>query len=599
MQPLITVPFLCLFIGFDYTVSLESETEDDNCEMMMKRIDSDDKAAVTDNTPSRLHSTWISHECEIRAGPKYIIRKYNFFKNDSFLLLQYHYDEESCSIATYTVVARGSVKILSPSIAIPGATETSVQLDSVYLIPLNRQVAHKFGRIMNASCGGTETKWRPYLAQLIYERSMNFSSPTDLNMYDLNYNSLQSRLLRPKKQHTMNCLESFEIDFSELNVLRVEIKRPNIVTKSEAIGKSKMRERIELLLGGLARNARSQKTQQKPKRLQSTSLLRADTATDCPICGSVYRATEYSPPLFHQAPPLPAVIGGLWLSVRCESIDGGFWSKRFFRIYSDNSRWFARWNYYGDSACSNSLYSINAAGTYVQRAVRQRRDVKNSNVKTLNTEDLERIQKDLKLNVYRHLFQDTEELNILESKRRQKMKIQKQESTVDAFQIQKDNTLPSGTTELELRILESLLIPLSNMVSTSCEGTTKELKRIRNEAGIWSKNCMFRTGFEAPATLKFKARIGLDWRGDYTLLLASWKDDLWEAPLRQCSELPSRNHFRESRPLPLFRRGNRYNRFSRYTRNWFLSSFAMCLSTSSLLIHSTVLLLLYRLHFVY
>lgn len=78
--------------------------------------------------------------CEIRAGPKYIIRKYNFFKNDSFLLLQYHYDEESCSIATYTVVARGSVKILSPSIAIPGATETSVQLDSVYLIPLNRQV---------------------------------------------------------------------------------------------------------------------------------------------------------------------------------------------------------------------------------------------------------------------------------------------------------------------------------------------------------------------------------------------------------------------------------------------------------------------------
>lgn len=144
---------------------------------------------------------------------------------------------------------------------------------------LNYQVAHKFGRIMNASCGGTETKWRPYLAQLIYERSMNFSSPTDLNMYDLNYNSLQSRLLRPKKQHTMNCLESFEIDFSELNVLRVEIKRSNIVTKSETIGKSKMRERIELLLGGLARNARSQKAQQKPKRLQSTSLLRADTAS--------------------------------------------------------------------------------------------------------------------------------------------------------------------------------------------------------------------------------------------------------------------------------------------------------------------------------
>lgn len=78
--------------------------------------------------------------CEIRAGPKYIIRKYSFFKNNSFLLLQYYYDEESCSIATYTVVARGSVQILSPSVVIPGATETNVQLDSVHLIPLNRQV---------------------------------------------------------------------------------------------------------------------------------------------------------------------------------------------------------------------------------------------------------------------------------------------------------------------------------------------------------------------------------------------------------------------------------------------------------------------------
>lgn len=83
---------------------------------------------------------YYSFRCEIRAGPKYIIRKYSFFKNDTFLLLQYHYDEESCSIAAYTVIARGSVKILSPSIAIPGAAETNVQLDSVYLIPFNRQV---------------------------------------------------------------------------------------------------------------------------------------------------------------------------------------------------------------------------------------------------------------------------------------------------------------------------------------------------------------------------------------------------------------------------------------------------------------------------
>ena len=149
-----------------------------------------------------------------------------------------------------------------------------------FYISLNCQVAHKFGRIMNASCGGIETKWRPYLVQLIYERFTNSSSSSmDLNMYDLNSNSLQSRLLRLRKRYTMDCLKSFEIDFSELKLLRVEIKRSNSAAKSmrnEDNGEDKMRIRVELLLGGLARNTRSQKIQQTQNHLQSTSLLRAD-----------------------------------------------------------------------------------------------------------------------------------------------------------------------------------------------------------------------------------------------------------------------------------------------------------------------------------
>ena len=55
------VPII-LFLGFDCTVSLKEEIENDRCEMMMKKIDSDDKGIITDNTPSRLHSTWISQE---------------------------------------------------------------------------------------------------------------------------------------------------------------------------------------------------------------------------------------------------------------------------------------------------------------------------------------------------------------------------------------------------------------------------------------------------------------------------------------------------------------------------------------------------------
>ena len=308
----------------------------------------------------------------------------------------------------------------------------------------------------------------------------------------------------------------------------------------------------------------------------------------------MYRATEYSPPLFHQAPPLPAVIGGVWLSIRCESVDGGFWSKRFFQIHSDDSRWFARWTYYVDSTCSNSLYSINAAGNYVQRVVRQRRDIEDSNIKTSNIEDLEKPRENLVLNIHRRLFNGTEELYSLKLKQRQKMKInQEQETIVGNFKVQKDK-LPFGTSELELKILEYSLIPVDKIIPTNCKGTTKEIKHIRNEAGLWTKNCILGTNFKTPAILKFKAKIGLDWKGDYTLLLASWEDDLWEAPLHQCSEITSRNYFREFWPLLFFRRDNRYDRFSRYRQDWFSSSFATSLTGSSFM-HSIVLFL-YWLH---
>lgn len=318
----------------------------------------------------------------------------------------------------------------------------------------------------------------------------------------------------------------------------------------------------------------------------------------------MYRATEYSPPLFHQTPPLPAVIDGFWLSIRCESVDGGFWSRRFFRIYSDDNRWFARWSYYSDSMCSNFLYTITAAGTYVLRAVRQTRD---QNLNRFNDKiRLDRVQKSLELSIYPRFLQDTKESIISRSNQKQKMKIDPQKfiGRIIPFEIQKHNTIPSGTIELELQILESLLIPVGKIASISCKlKTMREVRKIRrirrNEASLWSKNCKLRTGFKTPTTLKFKAKIGLDWKGDYTLLLASWKDDLWEAPLQQCYESTLENHFHKSSHSTFFRQDNWYDRFSRRRRDWFPSSFAICLSTSSSYMYNIILFLLYCLYHMY
>lgn len=119
---------------------------------------------------------------------------------------------------------------------------------------------------MNSSCGGVESKWRSYVAQLIYEHS---DFPSTMSDYELNSNSLQSRLLRPRRRDTLDCLESFGIEFTELRLLRVE-------TKGSAINSSDRedRGRVELLLGEPTRNVRSKSS---PNRLQSTALLRADT----------------------------------------------------------------------------------------------------------------------------------------------------------------------------------------------------------------------------------------------------------------------------------------------------------------------------------
>jgi len=93
---------------------------------------------------------FIFYRCETRAGPQYILRKYTFFKNNTFLLLRYHYADESCSIATHTVIIRGSIKLLRPSSVVSGATETRFHIDAVNILPLTPEVSINEGeKIIN------------------------------------------------------------------------------------------------------------------------------------------------------------------------------------------------------------------------------------------------------------------------------------------------------------------------------------------------------------------------------------------------------------------------------------------------------------------
>lgn len=303
-------------------------------------------------------------------------------------------------------------------------------------------------------------------------------------------------------------------------------------------------------------------------------------ASSCPICNGVSRSTEFSPPLLHQTAALPALIGGYWHSERCESSEGGIWSRRQFQIHSGDRLWTGRWDYYDDPQCSTFLYAITAAGSYIQRAGRQRRHEEAdreilldhflnvsmrplfkrsvTNPPTIHTlrsislqqnnnlyiakdekwsvtidKKIERRQKrSLTDGVYRLL---RDEQPMVQSRFAAILRDHRTDETATRKPLPTWSTL-SGTTELDLHIAESILIPGDVTISTRCSTD----RRLGVPLTTWPRNCVPRA-IEAPSTLGLRAKLDVNWNGQYILLLGSRDDNAWEAPLRQCAQIPSRN----------------------------------------------------------
>lgn len=306
-------------------------------------------------------------------------------------------------------------------------------------------------------------------------------------------------------------------------------------------------------------------------------------ASSCPICNGISRSTEFSPPLLHQTAALPALIGGYWHSERCESSEGGIWARRQFQIHSGDRLWTGRWDYYDDPQCSTFLYAITAAGSYIQRAGRQRRrenadretflghflnvsmrhgslfkrSVTNPSV-TLRSMDLhrnnnlyianepkdekwsvtidtkvQRRKRSLTDGVYRLL---RDEQPVVQSRFAAMLRDHRTYETATKKPLPSTWSTLSGTTELDLHIAESILIPGDATVSARCSAD----RQLGVPLTIWPRNCVPRA-VEAPSTLGLRAKLGVNWNGQYILLLGSRDENVWEAPLRQCASVPPHN----------------------------------------------------------
>ncbi|KAJ8683294.1 hypothetical protein QAD02_019086 [Eretmocerus hayati] len=538
MQLLLPFVLTILVLGSRHQ-TMSVPVEADQCEVAVREIMREDRAAIVDESPTRLHATWISQECEARAGPEYIIRKYTFFENGTFQLMRHHYAEESCSIATHTVTARGVIRILGNSLLTPGASETRYQLDTVHISPLNRQVAHKLGHRVNVSCG-PQARWRPYTPQLVFERAGSqpgsWQGPR-YNSLELGPGSAMSMSLKgagSPRIKSVNCLAPLGIDFDELRLVRVQ--RRSTGFRSAALGLPSELPKFELFLGALPSDPASKRSH-RTTSLQPTALLRTDTIHNCPICGAIVRGTENSPPLLHEVVALPALIGGSWISPACESQPGGLWLRRQLRIYAADKLWSGRWDYFTEPRCVSFLYGVAAAGSYVQRSQRRIRrhdtDIPIAPIRSKRDE----------AEYYRQLLQSAAQPAEMADSFAAMLRGNQRNGGVNGGDSSTRRPMPatvapSGTTELDLHIAESLLLVGDTSLARRCGAPDDVVAPVR--LMNWSPSCVPHS-LEAPSTLGLRARIGVDWYGQYTLQLGSREQSLWNAPLLHCGPTSLRN----------------------------------------------------------
>ena len=84
-------------------------------------------------------------------------------RNHTFRLLQFHYGDESCTLALYALTARGRYRLTGRSWVTPGATEAEYTLTRVTVTAQSAEVAEELATRVNTTCPGqVRRRWKPY-----------------------------------------------------------------------------------------------------------------------------------------------------------------------------------------------------------------------------------------------------------------------------------------------------------------------------------------------------------------------------------------------------------------------------------------------------
>lgn len=176
--------------------------------------------------------------CEVRPGPEFILRKYKFFKNNSFELMQYYYADHQCWTLTFGVMAEGILHMTAPSWVVPGGMEADYLLSRVRVKPYSMDMAEVLMVQTNVSCPGyvTET-WRANQWYTVYrdsEVAKDVGTSNDTEVIE-----------------DISCLNLFGLQFHELQLLRIENRKRKFEKRMRFKGR-----RTELLLGEMRQHYR-------------------------------------------------------------------------------------------------------------------------------------------------------------------------------------------------------------------------------------------------------------------------------------------------------------------------------------------------------
>ncbi|XP_013792098.1 protein APCDD1-like, partial [Limulus polyphemus] len=162
--------------------------------------------------------------CEIRPGPEYLLRNYQFTKS-RFHLLQYYYLDDMCTVPAFSVFAWGHYFFRRPSMVVPGGMDVDYDLRGVDIMAYKNGVVDSLRHKINRSCPGhLKSRWRTYKKYRLY-----------------GYTATREQ----SDQQDIDCLAGLHLTFNELQLMRVEYR------KKLHRGHRQRKKSIELFLGDI------------------------------------------------------------------------------------------------------------------------------------------------------------------------------------------------------------------------------------------------------------------------------------------------------------------------------------------------------------